>query len=152
MVETVAYFSSQSLCLKRKCGAFYPARRAMQREYYKNVQVCIVYKYGCYNFPFSYSVGLLLILFLAFNLIAMGNPNDGRDRLHCSKAGVGKVRAACVLQALAEIYQKYILRSSDGLVVRASASEVVDVGLIPSPVKPMTLKLVFTASLLDAQH
>ena len=40
--------------------------------------------------------------------------------------------------------------SSDGRVVRASASAVADSGLIPSRVKPMTLKLVFTASLLDA--
>ena len=36
--------------------------------------------------------------------------------------------------------------------VRASASEAADSGLIPSRVKPMTLKLVFTASRLDAQH
>ena len=36
--------------------------------------------------------------------------------------------------------------------VRASASEAVDLGLIPSRVKPMTLNLVFTISLLDAQH
>ena len=36
--------------------------------------------------------------------------------------------------------------------VRASASGAVDSGLIPSPVKPMTLKLALTASLLDAQH
>ena len=35
---------------------------------------------------------------------------------------------------------------------RASASTVVDSGLIASRVKPMTLKLVFIASLLDAQH
>ena len=42
--------------------------------------------------------------------------------------------------------------SSDGRVVRASASVAVDSGLIPSWVKPMTLKLVLTASLLDAQH
>ena len=35
---------------------------------------------------------------------------------------------------------------------RASASGSVDLGLIPSRVKPMTLKLVFTASLLDVQH
>ena len=35
---------------------------------------------------------------------------------------------------------------------RASASGAVDSGLISSRVKPMTLKLVFTASLLDAQH
>ena len=45
-----------------------------------------------------------------------------------------------------------IFCSSDDRVVRASASGVVDSGLIPSRVKPMTLKLVFTASLLDAQH
>ena len=35
---------------------------------------------------------------------------------------------------------------------RAHASKSVDLGLIPSRVKPMTLKLVFTASLLDVQH
>ena len=34
----------------------------------------------------------------------------------------------------------------------ASVSGAVDSGLIPSRVKPMTLKLIFTASLLDAQH
>ena len=33
-----------------------------------------------------------------------------------------------------------------------SASEAVDLGLIPSRVKPMTLKLLFTAFLPDAQH
>ena len=38
--------------------------------------------------------------------------------------------------------------SSDGRVVKASASEAVDLGLIPSRVKPMSLKLVFRASLL----
>ena len=36
--------------------------------------------------------------------------------------------------------------------VTASISVAVDSSLIPSGVKPMTLKLVFTASLLDAQH
>ena len=38
--------------------------------------------------------------------------------------------------------------------VRASVPGVVDLGLIPSRVKPMTLKLVglFTVSPLDAQH
>ena len=41
---------------------------------------------------------------------------------------------------------------SDGRVVRASAFGAVDLGLIPSRFKPMTLKLVFTASLLDAKH
>ena len=35
---------------------------------------------------------------------------------------------------------------------KASASGSVDLGSIPSRVKPMTLKLVFTASLRDAQH
>ena len=34
----------------------------------------------------------------------------------------------------------------------ASALGAVDLGFIPSQVKPVTLKLVFTASLLDAQH
>ena len=37
------------------------------------------------------------------------------------------------------------------LVERASAFTAVHLGLIPSRVKPMTLKVVFTASLLDAQ-
>ena len=41
---------------------------------------------------------------------------------------------------------------SDGRVVRASASGAVDSGLIPSPVKPMILKLVITAFLLDVQQ
>ena len=42
--------------------------------------------------------------------------------------------------------------SDDGRVARASTSAAVDLGLVTSRVKPMTLKLVFTASLLDAQH
>ena len=42
--------------------------------------------------------------------------------------------------------------SSDGQVVRASALGAVDLGLIPSRVIPMILKLVFIASLFDAQH
>ena len=42
--------------------------------------------------------------------------------------------------------------SSDSRVVSAFPSEAIDLGLILSRVKPMTLKLVFTASLLDAQH
>ena len=41
--------------------------------------------------------------------------------------------------------------SSDGRVVKASALGAVDLGLIPSRVKPMTSKLVLTASLLDAK-
>ena len=39
--------------------------------------------------------------------------------------------------------------SSDGQVVKASASEAVDSGLILSGIEPMTLKLMFTASLID---
>ena len=42
--------------------------------------------------------------------------------------------------------------SSDNRVVRASASGTVDLLLIPSQAKPTALKLIFTASLLDAQH
>ena len=41
---------------------------------------------------------------------------------------------------------------SDGRVRRAIASEVVDLGSIPSLMKPKTQKLVFTASLFDAQR
>ena len=43
-----------------------------------------------------------------------------------------------------------ISSSSDDRMRRAIASEVVDLGMIPSPVKPKTQKLVFTASLFDA--
>ena len=42
--------------------------------------------------------------------------------------------------------------TADGRVVRASAYEAVDSHLIPSRVKPMTSKLVFTPSLPDAQR
>ena len=45
-----------------------------------------------------------------------------------------------------------IVIALDGQMVRVSAFGAVDAGLIPSWVKPMTIKLVFTASLLDAQH
>ena len=45
-----------------------------------------------------------------------------------------------------------ISSSSDGRVRRSIASEVVDLGMIRSPVKPNTQKLVFTASLFDAQR
>ena len=44
------------------------------------------------------------------------------------------------------------MNNLDGRVVRASASGAVDLGLIPSQVKTMTLKLMFTASLHDVQH
>ena len=36
--------------------------------------------------------------------------------------------------------------------IEASAPRLVDLSSIPSRVKPMTLKLVLTASLLDVQH
>ena len=39
-----------------------------------------------------------------------------------------------------------MINSSDDRVVRASAWGAVDSGLIPSRVKPMTLKLVFSAT------
>ena len=45
-----------------------------------------------------------------------------------------------------------ISSSSDGRVRRAIASEVVNLGIIPSSVKPKSQTLVFTASLFDAQH
>ena len=45
-----------------------------------------------------------------------------------------------------------ISSSSDGRVRRAIASEFVDLGMIASPVKPKTQKLVFTASPFDAQR
>ena len=42
--------------------------------------------------------------------------------------------------------------SSDGRMVRTSGSGNVDLCLILSWVKPMTVKLVLAASLLDAEH
>ena len=45
-----------------------------------------------------------------------------------------------------------MFNSSDGRVVKASASGAADSRLIPHQVKPITLTLVFSASLLDAQH
>ena len=45
-----------------------------------------------------------------------------------------------------------ISSSSDDRMRKAIASEVVDLGMIPSPVNPKTQKLVFTASLFDAQR
>ena len=46
----------------------------------------------------------------------------------------------------------YVFNSFDGRVVKASVSEAVNSGVITSLAKPMTLKLIFKASLLDAQH
>ena len=45
-----------------------------------------------------------------------------------------------------------VICSSVDRVVRASASGALNEGSIQSQVKSITLKLVFTASLLDAQH
>ena len=45
-----------------------------------------------------------------------------------------------------------ITNSRDGQVIRASAFRAVDSGLIPSRVKPITSKSVFTISSHDAQH
>ena len=49
-------------------------------------------------------------------------------------------------------FNTMISSSSDGRVRRAIALEVVNWGIILSPVKPKTQKLVFTASPFDAQH
>ena len=48
--------------------------------------------------------------------------------------------------------QQKSFKRSDGRMVEGSTSQAVDFGFIPGWVKPMTLKLVFTASMLDAQH
>ena len=45
-----------------------------------------------------------------------------------------------------------LFNSSESRVNRGSASGAANSALIPSRVKPMIVKLVFTASLLDAQH
>ena len=65
----------------------------------------------------------------------------------------------------AAIFKSGRFNSIDSAVIISSVSEViglqdftvsgagaVDLGLIPSRIKPTTLTLVFTASLLDAQH
>ena len=49
-------------------------------------------------------------------------------------------------------YHQLVDLSLEGRVVKASASKPVDSGLIPSRFKPLALKLIFTASLLDVQH
>ena len=49
-------------------------------------------------------------------------------------------------------YDDTVSRSSDGQLIRARASEVVDLDIIQSPMKPKTQKLVFTVSKFDAQH
>ena len=48
--------------------------------------------------------------------------------------------------------QNIKINSSDGRVDRASTSGAVDLGLIASRVKPSTLKLIFTAFLLEVSE
>ena len=57
------------------------------------------------------------------------------------------LRSICFFQLISNL--SFVL---DGSVDRVSASEAVDRGLIPSWVKFITLKLVFTAALLDPQR
>ena len=45
-----------------------------------------------------------------------------------------------------------VKRPMSGQVHRASATETIDSGSIPGRVKPKTIKLVFTSSLLDVQQ
>ena len=60
----------------------------------------------------------------------------------------------CFFQTCRIVLHAFLVfvNSSDGRAVGASVSGAVDLGFISSRVKPMTLKLVFTASLLDVQH
>ena len=51
-----------------------------------------------------------------------------------------------------ELIVRKFSKGEDDRVVRASASGAVGSGLIPSRVKLMTLKLLFTASQLDTQR
>ena len=60
---------------------------------------------------------------------------------------------------MAKFYVTYLVKKLDesfkhlnGHVAIASASSVADSGLTPSRINPMTLILVFTASLPDVQH
>ena len=63
------------------------------------------------------------------------------------------MRGICLWYLLnCAVTKRVFITSSDGRVVRASALGAIDSGLIPSRVEPMTFQLVFTASLLDAQH
>ena len=50
------------------------------------------------------------------------------------------------------LHHTLFICTSDGRIVGASSSGAVDSGLIPNGIKPMTLKLEFTASVLEAQH
>ena len=69
--------------------------------------------------------------------------------LHCSSTVLLSFGLACDDKLCFLIFSG---KNWDGRVVRAFASRAVNSGLISSRVKPMTLKLVFTAFLLDVQH
>ena len=73
-----------------------------------------------------------------------------RSSLPCSSVQFMWFQWSMGLLHHSHLYGMNLFDSSDGRVIRASASGAVDLDLIPSRVKPMTL--VFTASLLDAQH
>ena len=71
------------------------------------------------------------------------------EKLFCSKL------IFCVLMIFGTKSLRHFIMTAalDGRVVRASASRAVHSGFIPSRVRPITLKLIFTAAfLLDAQH
>ena len=59
-----------------------------------------------------------------------------------------RLKSECNFISAKMIYGSNYLTRSDGRVVRASAPGALNLGLISSRVKPMTLKLVFTASWL----
>ena len=71
--------------------------------------------------------------------------NYGKWLLPVTKGLNDKVRALY-------IYLKYMFNSSHSRVDKTSAYGAVDTSLIPRRTKPMISKLIFTASLLDAQH
>ena len=60
-----------------------------------------------------------------------------------------------LLNTVQELKVRFVssfIYSSDGRVTRAYFSGALDLDWIPSLVKPVTVKLMFTASSLDAQH
>ena len=85
----------------------------------------------------------------------MGSQNDfhvlGQRRNHPPSPTVARATPAMVIVEQDSAVSGY-LTAQMAEWYRASVSLAVDSGLIPSRVKPMTLKLVFTASLLDVQH
>ena len=90
--KTVAYFSNESVCLKLERGPFCLVRRPIQ------------YEYCCCNFSFSYSIGLLLGLFLSFDLPVTLMEVIKHYRRHCSKAGVANPWHACQMRHTGRFY------------------------------------------------